>query len=304
MLRLKAISTHGTNHWLAIETPKEIRVLGSFWVTSIGGFISNPIENSYGISGVTVEGASIHGRSCFLGMDGDNNYYFAKGCGWNHSFGWKPSFGNLGILPLWAGEREKEISLVLKETSINVVKPIAIELHKKIPTFGSNTDNYKFIDAKSISDLDGNLANPCLYIYSSKSRWRLADLFYFSEYERHEILFKETSPIDWFINIIKSVSSSTGALHKMGGYDYSLSNHNIFIDGTRLDFEYLVLNTHPHPDKILNTDADTWRQKELYGLKTLAWELAELLRINIAVKEIDDILKSEYETASELSYPF
>ena len=304
MLKLKAINTHGTTHWIADEIPKEIKVLGSFWVSAIDEFTSNPINDSYGILADMVEGASIHGRSCFLGMDEYKNYYFAKGCGWNHAFGWKPSFGSLGILPLWAGERERDISLVLRETSINVVTPIAIVLHKKIPQFGSNPNNSEFIVADSIPDLDGSPANPCLFIYSSKSRWRLADLFYFSEQERHEIIFKDITPIDWFVKIIRSVSVSTGTLHKLGGYDYSLSTHNIFIDGTRLDFEYLVLNTHPHPNKVLNQDADTWRQKELYGLKTLAWELAELLRINIAVKDIDYILKVEYETTSDLVYPF
>lgn len=304
MLKLKAINTHGTTHWIANDTPKEIQAIGSFWVSAIDEFTSNSINDSCGISGDMVEGASIHGRSCFLGMDEYKNYYFAKGCGWNHAFGWKPSFGSLGILPLWAGERERDISLVLRETPINVVTPIAIALHKKIPQFGSNANNCEFIDADFIPDLDGSPAKPCLFIYSSKSRWRLADLFYFSEQERHEILFKDITPIDWFLKIIRSVSTSTGNLHKLGGYDYSLSTHNVFIDGTRLDFEYLVLNTHPHPNKVLNQDADTWRQKELYGLKTLAWELAELLRINITVKDIDDILKIEYETASDLVYPF
>ena len=304
MLKLKAINTHGTTHWIANDTPKEIRALGSFWVSAIDGFTSNPIYDQYGVLGDVVEGASIHGRSCFLGMDANKNCYFAKGCGWNHAFGWKPSFGSLGILPLWAGERERDISLVLRETPINVVTPIAIALHKKIPQFGSNANNCEFIDADSIPDLDGSPANPCLFIYSSKSRWRLADLFYFSEQERHEIIFKDITPIDWFVKIIRSVSVSTGTLHKLGGYDYSLSTHNVFIDGTRLDFEYLVLNTHPHPNKVLNQDADTWRQKELYGLKTLAWELAELLRINITVREIDLILKSEYESNCSLFYPF
>jgi len=304
MLKLKILSTSGLVHWIADEAPKEFQALDSFWMSAIDGFVSNPINDNYGILGDVVVGASIHGRSCYLGMDVEKNYYFAKGCGWNHAFGWKPSFGSLGILPLWAGERERDVSLVLRETPINVVTPIAIALHKKIPQFGSNANNCEFIDADSIPDLDGSPANPCLFIYSSKSRWRLADLFYFSEQERHEIIFKDITPIDWFVKIIRLVSVSTGTLHKLGGYDYSLSTHNVFIDGTRLDFEYLVLNTHPHPNKVLNQDADTWRQKELYGLKTLAWELAELLRINIAVKDIDDILKVEYETASDLVYPF
>lgn len=304
MLKLKTVKTHGKKHWIDNDVPQQIQTLRSFWVTAIDGFDSNPVNDCYGISGDMVEGASIHGRSCYLGMDEVRNHYFAKGCGWNHAFGWKPSFGSLGILPLWAGERERDISLVLRETSVNVVTPISIDLHKKIPRFGSNPNNSEFIDADSIPDLDGSTANPCFYIYSSKSRWRLADLFYFSEQERHEIIFKDITPIDFFLKIIRSVSTSTGTLHKLGGYDYSLSTHNVFIDGTRLDFEYLVLNTHPHPNKVLNQDADTWRQKELYGLKTLAWELAELLRINIAVKDIDDILKVEYETASDLVYPF
>ena len=305
MLKLKTINTHGACYWVNNKSPQEIKKLGSFWTIAIDGFNHNLTNYKNGIlNDSLVEGAAIHGRSCYLGMDNQRNHYFAKGTGWNHVCGWKPSFGSLGILPLWAAKRERDISLALQDTSIEVVTPISILQHKKIPEFSSTDIECNFIDAESISDLDGSPANPSVYIYSSKSRWRLADIFFFNEQERNEILFKDITPLDWFVQLIKSITVSTATLHNLGGYDYSLSTHNVFIDGTRLDFEYVVLGSHPHPNKILNENTDTWRQKEIYGLKTLAWELAELLRINITVNEIDLILKSEYEANSNFIYPF
>jgi hypothetical protein len=305
MLKLKTIETNGNVYWIGNTVPQEIKKINSFWTIATHGFLPNKTSSESKILDVKlVEGAAIHGRSCYLGMDNQKNHYFAKGTGWNHVFGWKPSFGSLGILPLWAAKRERDISLALQDTSIEVVTPISILQHKKIPEFGSTDIACNFIDADSISDLDGSPANPCVYIYSSKSRWRLADIFFFNEQERNEILFKDTTPLDWFVQLIKSITASTATLHNLGGYDYSLSTHNVFIDGTRLDFEYVVLGTHPHPNKILNENTDMWRQKEIYGLKTLAWELAEFLRINITVKEIDFILKSKYESNCSFFYPF
>jgi hypothetical protein len=303
-LKLKTVKTHGTVHWSSNSAPEEVLKKGSFFTIATDGFVANINNYNHEIFFDHVESSSIHGRSCYLGMDNQNNHYFAKGTGWNHVFGWQPSFGSLGILPLWAGTRERDISLALGKTSIKVVSPISILKHNKIPKFGSTNIEYSFIDAKSVLDLDGSPANPCVYIYSSKSRWRLADIFFFNEQERKAILFNDITPLDWFVQLIKSITLSTATLHNLGGYDYFLSNHNVFIDGTRLDFEYVVLGSHPHPNKILNENIDMWRQKEIYGLKTLAWELAELMRVDIAVKDIDDILKTEYEMASDLIYPF
>jgi len=244
--------------------------------------------------------ASIHGRSCYLGSDNSGYHYFSKGIGWVLSDGWKPELGSLGILPLWAAIREKEVATILRRIGLNVVEPVSIEIHSLIPHYSSNGTSS--LNSNTVLDLDGSLANPSMYVYRSKSRWRLSDLF-FLEKEYAEKLFGYYGGKEkWLSWLISSLSHSVGLLHRNGGYDYSLSSHNVFIGGERLDFEYVVVNELPHRDKILNQDPTVWIEKELYGLKILSWEISEFLNLDWSSEYIDSLIKTEYERISRRKF--
>ena len=141
-----------------------------------------------------------------------------------------------------------------------------------------------------------------LYIYSSNQRWRLADLYYMTNQERNSLLFTSETPRLWLMNLAAKLSTYSGILHKNNGHDYSLSAHNVFIDGTRLDFEYAVVHNHKHPVDALNKDLTVWKQKELFALQTMCWEIAELLRAEISLNDLNKTIIVNYEAASKSAF--
>jgi hypothetical protein len=174
-----------------------------------------------------------------------------------------------------------------------VVQPVAIITHKTIPDSRGGAAR----TAAEVLDLDGQPAWPSMYVYSSTARWRLADLYYLSEDERRQICGAGKEPCEWLQGLLGSVGRSCGLLHAVGGHDYSLTSHNIYCDGVRVDFEYAYLPDLPHRETALNTDASVWRDKELDGLRRLAWEVAELLRVDVPLVQVTRWWETAYKAA-------
>jgi hypothetical protein len=240
-----------------------------------------------------VQGSTVHGRSCYLGEDREGVHYFAKGIGWIHFSGWDPSHGSFGVLPRWAAERERDFAQRLSSMGIPTVRPQAIIAHAQIPDSGGG-----FLRrADEVLDLDKRPAFPCMYVYSASSRWRVADLPYLSEDERAHLWGSDKERCDWLRQLLGKLGQYSHLLHEAGGHDYALSGHNVFCDGTRVDFEYACLPGLPHRDGRLNENAETWRGRELDGLRTLAWEVAELLRLAVSVQEVSQWWQCAYGDA-------
>ena len=254
-----------------------------------GGMAPSIFENDSAVLHLTFTG-SIHGRSCYLGFDeNEKRYYFAKGIGWIMSTGWEPKDGNCGVLSLWTAERERDISLELTKLGIDVVRPEAILLHGLIPDVQGRAS----YPAETIPDLDGTPAKPCMYVYSSPTRWRIADLAFLTEKERNVIWTNEKS--QWLRSLLSKLGRSCRILHEHGGHDYSLTPHNSFTDGTRIDFEYTVLPNYPHKNERLNEEAEVWKDKELDGLREIAWYLADMMRLDISGQELNQWWRDAYE---------
>jgi hypothetical protein len=295
------------NYWLANATPKNLPNNRSAWIIgqkNLNKYIRNYYLNDLCISDPNqsvLQTSTIHGRSCYLGEDSSHNHYFAKGVGWVLADGWMPELGSLGILPLWAAVRERDIANYLLKLGLNTVVPVSIELHKKIPLYLSGGSN--FLDSNSVLDLDGTKANPAMYVYSARSRWRLADLAYLGEKEVDSLMSIYGGAEVWLAGIIEKLSESVAMLHSKGGYDYSLSAHNVFVSGERLDFEYVVVEGIPHRDEEMNKNRNIWVNKELYGLKLLSWEISELIGVNWSSSYLDSLIKGKYEEITATKFP-
>jgi len=291
-------------HWNSSTITPQIPIGRSAW--AFGKRELTQIVKEYDVHNSKFESTShfqtstIHGRSCYLGKDNSGYHYFTKGIGWVLSDGWKPELGSLGILPLWSAIRERKVATILKRIGLTVVEPVSIEIHSQIPYFCSN--GTLSFNSNEVIDLDGSLANPSMYVYRSKSRWRLADLYFLEKNYIENLLGYYGGKEKWLASLITNLSHSVGLLHRNGGYDYSLSSHNVFVGGERLDFEYVVVNELPHRDLILNQDSKTWIEKELYGLKVLSWEIAEFLNLNWSSDYIDSLIKLEYEHTSQRKF--
>ena len=303
MLDLNFTKYPGYIHWYDNDTPDIIKNIDALWVNASGTFATKTKDlllcNLTEKNPAQLIGSSSHGRSCYLGK-ADESHFFAKGVGWIFADGWAERFGSRGILPLWAASRERDLAKEMLNIGIPSVKPECIVLHKTIPLI--NTNGQQFIDAKEVIDLDGTKAHPSIYIYSSNQRWRLADLYYMTNQERNSLLFTSETPRLWLMNLAAKLSTYSGILHKNNGHDYSLSAHNVFIDGTRLDFEYAVVHNHKHPVDALNKDLTVWKQKELFALQTMCWEIAELLRAEISLNDLNKTIIVNYEAASKSAF--
>jgi hypothetical protein len=274
MLELDFIWRPAIHRWTAKNAPPEIPSQFAAWVVSEPRFNPNPAN--YNLVNVqpdqqsrcTYQTSSIHARSCYLGKDSQNNHYFAKGIGWVLADGWTPAFGSTGILPLWAAERERDLAIRLAKIGISVVEPVSILIHQSVPSYG--TKHLEQIESETVLDLDGTKAFPSMYIYKSRCRWRLADLPFLSSAQRYQF-FDEFGGVErWLQGLITQLSESVGVMHKNKGHDHSLSTHNVFLNGERLDFEYAVVDEHPHRLNELNINPSGWREKELYSLKLMS----------------------------------
>jgi len=311
MINIDLIWQEGRNFWMSQDAPEVIKQLGKCAWVGKNKYFSN-VTKEYGVHETlrkrsdidrsSVQTGSIHARSCYLGSDSNGYFYFTKGIGWIFADGWEPSFGSLGILPLWAATREQKIAELLAKFEIQVVEPMAIFLHQKIPhNLRLSKD---FIESSEVKDLDGSQAAPSMYIYRSKTRWRLADLAYMNNKKIKKYLFHYGSIDEWFENLLREISQSCAILHRIGGHDYSISPHNIFINSQRLDFEYVYCNELPHKEISLNNNFEVWRKKELYGLQVMAWEITELLGLKWTSMKLNQIIKNGYEKNCDFKFPY
>jgi hypothetical protein len=197
----------------------------------------------------------------------------------------------MGIVPRWAAERERDFALRFAEIGISTVLPEAIIAHQTIPDANGGSPRR----VEEVLDLDGVPALPCMYVYSAPSRWRLADLFYLTESERECVWGQNKER--WLKDLLSMLGRSSRLLHAVGGHDYSLSTHNVFCNGTRVDFEYSFLPEMPHRNDALNKDCEVWRDKERDGLRELSWQIAELMRIDVSTTTVTAWWKDAYDNS-------
>lgn len=231
-----------------------------------------------GLGHLRVQSMAHHARSCYLGYTEDGFHYFAKGIGWCLSPGWHPDRGNTGVLAGWAARRERDIALGLSLEHIRVAEPVAIYSYDWLPGLASSS---RWPSAE-VRDLDGSAAEPSLYIYRSRERFRMADL---------PVAARELIPTvrDRFPAILSSLRDSVTKLHSLGGHDYSLSLHNVWADGSRVDFEYVVLGDKPHPVEQLNQNLASWQAKEWAALRCLAFEIADMVSLEADVSYVESL---------------
>ena len=82
------------------------------------------------------------------------------------------------------------------------------------------------------------------------------------------------------------LQKSVKSLHDNGGHDYSISLHNAWVDGSRVDFEYVYLPQRPHRVDALNSNVKEWQSKEKDALHELSYQIAELCDYEIKPSEM------------------
>lgn len=281
MFTVKTIPTNGNIKWLSEAAPEAVRKLEPFWSVGVGSFCGTEKCGSIFDIPPTLNFVSslLHGRSAYLGQcPQDQRHYFAKGIGWTHVSGYAVENGLYGILPLREAQYDRQAAEYQATIGMKVVRPEAIFLHHDIPGR----------DGQSISvsqfESDPVLARPCMYVYSCPSRWRIADLQFLHDSERREIF--QPNPKEYLRNLLDVLGRSVRTLHDVGGHNWTLSTHNAFVDGTRVDFEYVKIPNVPHKDEATEKETAINKGKEIDALREIALFLAELLRLNVNGTEL------------------
>ena len=281
MLDLELDQGSGRMVWLSPDAPTAIRELKTPPILTRPGKFTGVVRKASleeGLHCMRVQSMSHHARSCYLGQGQDGYHYFAKGIGWCLSPGWDPDRGNTGVLAGWAARRERDIALSLAHHSIRVAAPMAIFAYDWLPGLTAISR----WDAAEVKDLDGSAAEPSLYIYRSRERFRMADL---PVVARDQIPAARAN----FAMLITALRDSVAKLHSLGGHDYSLSLHNVWADGSRVDFEYVVLGDRPHPVPQLNQSVASWQAKEWAALRSLAFEIADIVSLEADATYVESL---------------
>lgn len=224
-----------------------------------------------------------HGRSAFLGTHsdagGDEMDVFAKGLGWTNGLaaGWSGELGNLGIFPLASAKHERDAACALHKIGLRTITPLAIwEYEELLDPYGPAP-----IQASAVIGLDGKPARPALFVYSCSFPYRVCDLSLMNDTERRETLgqafaaTRSSTASDYLFAMATLLGTDLGRLHSAGGHNYAASPHNLFLDGTQVDFEYCFLPGLPTSEAALNERPASWQDKEFLGwydtLRALAW---------------------------------
>ena len=220
----------------------------------------------------SVLSSPFHGRSVqidFKKKQEQKSFFFAKGIGWtilNGGFyGWHKSLGNLGILTEKAAFQEFKMSKLLTKHGLDVIQPIAV-LESKPPMIFKS----KFANDNIVIDLDQSDAKPSIFLYSSTNEFRVCDLYLMDDNDRIKA-FKNTYRIlgcnkNNFIKLFsQKLARNVAKLHNLNGHNYASSPHNIFLDGTLVDFEYYHLPSLPAIDGALKKNHHIWKEKEILG---------------------------------------
>ena len=263
-------------------------------------FFVNPASTKW--DNLAVHAAAHHGRSVFLWeSEGEEKrrQLFAKGCGWTNGIlsGWSSELGNLGIFNGKTALREVRVAQQLYALRLRVIEPIAVWNYDWIPEAGTGRE----IAPSEILDLRGNPSNPSLFVYASQQRYRVCELAMLSEEHRRGVMvellssMKVSSPEEFVLAFAARLGTSVGLLHAAGGHNYTASPHNVFLDGTLLDFEYLFLPGEMTEDSNINTRPESWMDKELLGW----WETLRVLQLSLRTDlEISVILRVFFQEYS------
>lgn len=235
---------------------------------------------------MTASTSYLHGRSVCLGekyIAGAPKYLFVKGVGWTHGWinSWSSDLGSLGIFPLRAAIWERNAAQQCIARGLPSSMPLAIVEKESLPGVKGER-----IAALEVADLDGSPARPAVYYHATHFRQRICEWREIPLDDRPALLQEITGRTDkvghedYLYFMADAMARAAAIFHAVGGHNYAASSHNMTIGGELVDFEYAVLDT-PHWEPALNSNPESWQDKELLGwLQTLA-ELFDVFEVNL-----------------------
>ena len=192
-----------------------------------------------------------HGRTIAV-KENDFSWIFIKGGGWNYGGpilyrSTKDFELFFGLFDEKSAIRELEISNALEKVSKSFPKVL---YYKKFEDY-SLPKKYNFL--KTIKYTNGEFVVPCLLYTHVKTPFRVADLAFFNDENKKEII--KTYSKYWNIqsdkfvnNFIKVLARHIGIMHKNGFINDSLEYSNVTMLGEIIDYEWITAPNILLPD--------------------------------------------------------
>lgn len=184
-----------------------------------------------------------HGRSVAVKED-DFSWFLIKGGGWNYNGpvlyrSQKDSELFFGLFDEKDAIREMQVSQALEKISDNFPKVI---YYKKFEDYDLPKE-YDFL--KTVKHTNGNFVVPCLLYTKAVTPLRVADLAFFNDKVKEEIIniyseYLKINSNDFIDTFIKILAQHVGIMHKNGFINDSLEYSNITMLGEIIDYEWVT----------------------------------------------------------------
>jgi len=192
-----------------------------------------------------------HGRSVAV-KENDFSWVLVKGGGWNYKGpvlyrSTKDPDLFFGLFYEKDGIRELEVSKALESVSDDFPRVL---YYKKFEDYPLPVE-YEFL--KTVKHTNGELVKPCLIYTQVKTPLRVADLPFFKDEDKKEIIevyssYWNVEPKDFVDTFIKALAQHVGIMHKNGFINDSLEYSNVTILGEIIDYEWITAPNILLPD--------------------------------------------------------
>lgn len=220
-----------------------------------------------------------HGRAVSMEVS-ELNWINIKGVGW--TFGGPHIFRSrkdqnmmFGLMDEKDASREKQVSDYLQKINPNAPKILGYKSFKDI----QNAEE-RYGDILRIRHTCGEEVNPCILYTQTKSPFRMADIAFFTDEEKDEILsfycsYFNCSADDFITVFSKKLAEQIGLYHKKNVINDSLYWDNITLCAEIVDYEWLTVPGMPLPNGQMSDHIIPNERKE----KEIVYAIEAILRM-------------------------
>lgn len=242
MFRINLYPTRGKQIWSNADTAPSIQKIGGVWCIGAGSYkVSEKRLPLVGHNDWSLATSALE-NTVYLGLE-NGRHYFGVGVGSIFGTGRKP---NDPTLSKTKAIHLKNTCSTLAGRNAAVIRPEMILSHGVIP----DTEDRPPHDPNEI----GN--EPCMFVYSTSTRWRLSDLFMLRDSQRKTIFGVTNEHFGWLQQFLHRLGNNWRLFQDTAMVKWKPSLPGIFVDGS---FDISVEKTGCSMTEIASTLAEMLR---------------------------------------------
>lgn len=218
MFRINLYPTQGKRLWTFEAASPLVRKCSSVWCIGVSSYrVSEKRLPLSGHSNWALATTALE-NTVYFGSEG-GRHYFGFGVGSVFGTGWK---SDDPILSKTKAFHLKNTCKTLAEQNVDTMRAEMILAHGVIP----DAENQPPHDPIEV----GN--DPCMFVYSTATRWRLSDLFMLNDAQRKTIFGVASEHYGWLQRFLHQLAQNWQLLQTVDKVKWKPSLPGIFIDGS------------------------------------------------------------------------